>query len=120
ETNFTALGMVPAHWNFANPQTCPTREIKQLNVEGETFDPRRFKNRSAYFEAKCFKSALCVRKRQSGREPHQQIKNAAGLLSSPGLVNPDQAPIQSARAKCDVYFAICDGFDQLRRLLKWR
>src|SRR5882757_11119004 len=120
KTNFASFSVVPTHWNFANPQTGPMREIKQLDVEREAFDPRRFKNWSARLEAKRFKSALRVPKRQSGSEPHQQIKNAAGLLSPPRLTNSDQAAIQSARAKCDIQFAICDGFDQLRRLLKWR
>ena len=98
----------------------PMREIKQLHIEREAFDLRRFKNRSARLEAKRFKSALRVPKRQSGGHPHQQIKNTAGLLSPPRLMHPDQATIQSARAKRDIHFAICDGFDQLRRLLKWR
>jgi L-ascorbate metabolism protein UlaG (beta-lactamase superfamily) len=61
--NFAALCMVPMHWNFANPQTAPMREIKQLYIEREAFDPRRFKNRSARLEAKRFKSALRVPKR---------------------------------------------------------
>ena len=87
------------------------RAIKQLHVEREAFDPRRFKNRSARLETKRFKSALRVPERQSGAEPHEQIKNTAGLLSSPRLVNSDQAAIQSARTKCDVHFAIRDGFD---------
>src|SRR6266576_7031756 len=94
--------------------------IKQLHVEGEAFDLRRFKNWSARFKTKRLESALRVPKRQPGGEPHQQIKNTAGLLSPPRLTNSDQAAIQSARAKCDIQFAICDGFDQLRRLLKWR
>jgi len=120
KTNFAALSVVPTHWNFANPQIGPMREIKQLHVEREALDPRRFKNRSACLQAKRFKSALRIPKRQSGGEPHQQIKDAAGLLSSPRLKNSDQAAIQSARAKCDIHFAICDGFDQLRCFLKWR
>src|SRR6266550_1545532 len=120
KTNFAAFSVVPTHWNFANPQTGPIREIKQLHVEREAFDPRRFKNRSARLEAKRSKSALRVPKRQSGGEPHQQIKNAAGLLSPPRLTNSDQAAIQSARAKRDIQFTLCNGFDQLRRLLKWR
>src|SRR6516165_4452797 len=100
--------MIPPHRNLANPQTGPTREIKQLHVKCEAFDPRRFKNRSACLEAKRFESALGVPKRQSGRESHQQIKNTAALLSPPRLMHPDQAAIQRARAKCDVKFAICD------------
>src|SRR5206468_8936577 len=120
KANFAALSVVPTHWNFADPQTGPMREMKQLHVEREAFNPRRFKNRSAHLEAKRFKSALSVPKRQSGGEPHQQIKNTAGLLAPPRLMHPDQATIQSARAKCDVHFAVCDGFDQLRCLLKWR
>src|SRR5205814_5722037 len=120
KANFTALSVVPTHWNFADPQTGPMREIKQLDVEREAFDPRRFKNRSARLQAKRFKSALRVPKRQSGGEPHQQIKNTAGLLSPPRLMNSDQIAIECARAKRDLHFAICDGFDQLRRLLKWR
>jgi len=109
KANFAALSMVPTHWNFANPQTGPMREIKQLDVEREAFDPRRFKNRSARLEAKCFKSALRIPKWQPGGEPHQQVKNAAGLLSPPRLTNSDQAAIQSARAKCDIQFAIAIG-----------
>ena len=66
KTNFAAFGMVPTHWNFANPQTGPMRAIKQLHVEREAFDLRRFKNRSARLETKRFKSALRVPKRQSG------------------------------------------------------
>src|SRR5215471_18166014 len=112
--------MVPTNWNFPNPQTGSMREIKQLHVECETVDPRRFKNRSARLEAKRFKSALRVPKRQSGCEPHKQIKNTPPLLSPPRLMDPDQAAIQSARAKCDVHFAIRDRFDQFRCLLKWR
>ena len=102
KANFAALSVVPTHWNFANPQTGPMREIQQLHVEREAFDPRRFKNRSACLQAKRFKSALCVPKRQPGGEPHQQIKNTAGLLSPPRLTNSDQAAIQSARAKSDI------------------
>src|SRR5512132_2962238 len=71
KANFAALSVVPRHWNFANPQIGPMREIKQLDVEREAFDPRRFKNRSAHLEAKRFKSALRVPKRQPGGEPHQ-------------------------------------------------
>src|ERR1700756_4047004 len=112
--------MVPTHWNLANLQTGPKRQIEQLHVKGKTFDARRFKNRSARLEAKCFKSALCIPKRQSSGEPHQQIENTAALLSSPRLMHPDQVSIQGSRTKCDIFFAICDGFDQLRRLLKWR
>src|SRR5205823_4853000 len=120
KANFAALSMVPTHWNFANSQTGPMREIQQLHVECEAFDPRCFKNRSARLQAKRFKSALSVPKRQPSGEAHQQIKNAASLLSTPRLTNSDQAAIQSARAKCDIHFAICDGFDQLRCFLKWR
>src|SRR4029077_6461194 len=120
KADFAALGMVPSHWNFANLQTGPMRAIKQLHVEREAFDPRRFKNRTARLEAKRFKSALRVPERQSGAEPHEQIKNTAGRLSPPRLMHPDQAAIQSARTKRDIHFAICDGFDQLRRFLKWR
>src|SRR5262245_61629136 len=120
ETYFAAFGMVPTHWNFADPQTGSMREIKQLHVECEAVDPRRFNNRSARLEAKRFKSALCVPKWQSGREPHQQIKNTAALFSPPWLMHPDQGAIQSARAKCNVHFTICNRFDQLWRLLKWR
>src|SRR4030095_6763590 len=58
KTNFTAFGMVPPRWNFADPQTGPMREIKQLDVEGEAFDARRFKNRSEHLEAKRFKYAF--------------------------------------------------------------
>jgi hypothetical protein len=89
KTNFTAFSVVPTHWNFANPQTGPMREIKQLDVEREAFDPRRFKNRSARLEAKRFKSALRVPKRQPGGESHQQIKDTPGLLSPPRLMNSD-------------------------------
>src|SRR5882724_2973163 len=96
------------------------RAIKQLHVEREAFDPRRFKNRSARFQAKRFKSALRVPKRQSGGDADKQIKDAASLLSPPRLMHPDQAAIQSARTKGDVHFAICDRFDQLRRLVEWR
>src|SRR6478752_7446155 len=99
KTDLAAFGMVPTHWNFADPQPGPMRAIKQLHVECEAFDVRRFKNRSARLETKRFKSALRIPKRQSGSRPHQQIKNTAGLLSSPRLVNSDQAAIQSTRAK---------------------
>src|SRR5438045_7944200 len=68
--NFAAFGVVPTHWNFAHPQTSPTSKIKQLHVEREAFDPRRFKNRSARLKAKRFKSALRVPKGQPGGEPH--------------------------------------------------
>src|SRR5262245_25736442 len=63
KANFATLGMVPLHWNLANPQTDPTRQKKQLNIEREAFDPRRFKNRPAHFEAKRFESALRIPKR---------------------------------------------------------
>src|SRR4029453_1156912 len=63
KANFTAFGMVPTHWNFANPQTRSMREIEQLHVECEAVDPRRFKNRPARLKAKRFKSALRVPKR---------------------------------------------------------
>src|SRR6476646_192364 len=112
--------MIPTHWNFSNPQTGPMRAIKQFHVEREAFDLRRFKNRPARFKAKRFKSALRIPKRQPGCEPHEQIKNTAALLSSPRLLHADQAAIQSARTERDVNFAIRNGFDQLRRFLKWR
>src|SRR4029077_12992715 len=103
KANFAALSVVPAHWNLANTQTGLMRAIKQLHVEREAFDSRRFKNRSARLEAKRFESALRVPKRESGGGADKQIKNTASLISPPRLMNSDQAAIQSARTKCDVH-----------------
>ena len=56
--------LLPLAWfhrtGTADPETGPMREIKQLHVECETFDPRRFKDRSTRLEAKRFKSTLGV------------------------------------------------------------
>src|SRR6188472_4804623 len=112
--------MIPTHWNFANLQTGPMRAIKQLHIEREAFDLRFFKNRPARLETKRFKSTLSVPKWQPCGGPDQQIENTAALLAPPRLMHADQAAIQSARTKRDVHFAIRNGFDQLRRFLKWR
>jgi hypothetical protein len=81
--------VIPPHGNFANPQTGSTREIKQLYIEREAFDPRRLKNGAACLKTKCLEPALRIPERQSSGKPHQQIKDTAGLLSPPRLMHPD-------------------------------
>src|SRR5262249_23370387 len=120
EINFAALGMVPSDWNFADAQTSALRQIKQLYVEREALDPSYFEDWSARVEAERLEAALRVPKGQPGGEPHQKIEHAARLLAAPWLMNSDQAAVHRARAKRDVHFAICDGLDELRCLLKRR
>src|SRR5262249_501590 len=105
--------MVPADWNFADAQTSALRQIKQLYVEREALDPSCLEERSARGEGERLEAGLCVPKGQPGGEPHEKIKDAATLLAAPRLMNSDQAAVQRARAKRDIHFAICDGFDEL-------
>ena len=74
--------MVPADWNFTDAQTSALRQIKQLHVERETLDSRRFEDRPARVEAKGFESALRIPKRQRGGDSHKQIEDAASLLAA--------------------------------------
>src|SRR5437660_10095451 len=120
ELDVTSFVMIPAHRNFAQAQAGALREIKQLNVESKAIDPRGFENRAANIETKRFKSALRVPKRQTGRDAHKQVENAAALLTAPRLVMTDQAAIERARAKGDVELSGCDRLDHFRRLLERR
>ena len=71
KTHFAALGMIPAHGNFAQTQAGMTRQIEQLDVESEAVNTSGLQNWAANIEAKCFEAALRVPKRQAGRDPHQ-------------------------------------------------
>jgi len=92
--NLTAFGVIPADRHFAQPQTGPIREKKQLNIEREPRNARFLKDRPANVEAKRFESALCVPERHPGCESHDQIENPAGLLTPPWLMHTDQSAIE--------------------------
>src|SRR5207244_8597763 len=79
--NFAALGMVPAHGNFLEPQTGAVSDIKQLHVETETIDGRTFDNRPAGAHAKSFEATLRVPKGKTGRQSHREVENATTLFA---------------------------------------
>src|SRR6267378_2027965 len=83
--HLAAFMMIPAHWNFPEPQSRSLREQKQLHVKAKADDFRSFDNWPARFHAKRFEAALCIPKWQTSREAHQQIKNAHTLFASPRL-----------------------------------
>mgnify|MGYP003693739373 CR=1 FL=1 len=95
--DLAACGMIPAHRNFADMQSGAMREIKQLNVKGETIDASGFENWAADVHPKCFETTLRVPKRKTGGEAHEQIENTAGLFSPPRLMMADQAAVDATR-----------------------
>jgi len=115
ETNFASFSVIPADRNFPDAQSGAVCKKKQLDIESEALDARCLKNRPANIEPKCLEPALGVPKRQSGGDAHEQIENTARLFSPPRLMDSDQAAVQSARAECNVDFAVCDWSDHLRR-----
>jgi hypothetical protein len=89
KTDFAAFSVVPSDRNFADAQSGALREIKQLDVEGESIDARGFQDRAANVEAKRLETALRVPKRQASRDAHEQVENATRVLAPPGLMLPD-------------------------------
>src|SRR5207244_2325077 len=114
--NFAALSVVPAHGDFAHAETGAARQKEQLDVEGKTIHPRRFENRPAYFEPKRFEPALCVPERQTGRNAHEQIEHAPGVLASPRLMDPDELTVERARTEAKIDIFVHDRLDQLGSL----
>src|ERR1043166_168340 len=90
EADFAASSIIPARGNFTQTQSGAMRKKKQFNIESETFDASGFQNRAADIEPKCFETALGIPKWQAGPESYNQIKNAARLLPTPGLMDADQ------------------------------
>ena len=88
--------MIPAHRNFADPQSGATREKKQLDIESESIDARGFQNWATYIHTERLETTLRVPKRKIGSEANKQIKNAASLFAPPWLMLTDQSPIQGA------------------------
>ncbi len=86
KTNLASFSVIPANRNLADTQTGAMRQIKQLDIKREAVDPCRFKNRSAPVEAKGFKAASCIPKRQRPCDSHKQIENATSLLAPPRLM----------------------------------
>src|SRR5262249_46114100 len=93
-------------------------EIKQFDIESEAINASGFKNRATNFEAKRLEPALSIPERQTGRQTHQQVEGAAGLLASPRLVNANQSSIQRPGPTSHVNFTSCNRLDQFRGLFK--
>ena len=113
--DFTALGVVPAHWNFPESQSRPMREKKKFDIERESDGVRLFQNWPANIEAKCLETTLRIPEWHAGREPHDQIENAAGLLASPRLMNPDQFSIEGARTEGKIDISIRNRPNHFRK-----
>src|SRR4030095_13076932 len=62
EAHLAPFGMVPAHWNFPDPQSGAVCQIKQLDIKSETVDVSGFDNWAANIEAECLETALRVPK----------------------------------------------------------
>ena len=77
--------MIPADWNFPEPQSRSLRKQEQLHVKAKADDFRGFDNLPTRFHAKRLEAALCIPKRQTSGDAHQQIKNAPTLFASPWL-----------------------------------
>src|SRR5204863_3430609 len=120
KADFASFRVIPPRRNLPNTQASAVRQEKQFDIKRETIDPCFLQNRSANIEAKGLEPALRVPKRQASGHAHKKIENAARLFSPPRLMNSDQASIQRTRSKCDIDLAICDRFDQLRRLFDRR
>src|SRR5205814_9203416 len=99
DVDLASLVMVPAHRDFFHPEVRFPGQIEQLNVETEAIGLGGFKNWPENIEAECFEAALRVPIGQAGREPHDQIEDAAALLAAPWLAMTDEAAIQGARPK---------------------
>ena len=89
KANFASFSVVPADRNFSNAQSGAVRKEKQLNIEGETIEPRRLQNRPANVEPERLEPALRVPKWQTGCDPHKEIESTSCLFPPPRLVNPD-------------------------------
>src|SRR6266496_191067 len=90
--------------------------MEQLDIEGETVGASGFDNRATNVETECFETTLRVPKWQTGGDTNKKIEDAASLLAPPRLTNPNQAPVQRARPKCDVDLTVGNWFVQFRCL----
>jgi len=81
--------MIPAHWNFPEPQSRSLCKQEQLYIKAKADDFRGFDNLPTRFHAKRLETALSVPKRQTSGEAHQQIKNAPTLFAPPWLAISD-------------------------------
>src|SRR6266540_3600326 len=103
--------MVPTHRNFADAQPGALRQIKQLDIKGETIDASGFDNRATNVKPERFETALRIPKWRTSRDTDKKIEDPASLFASPGLVLTDQASVDRARTKGDVDFTIRNRLD---------
>jgi len=94
EIDFASFVMTPAYRNLPQPQAGPLGKKEQLDIESETIHFPRSDNLPARLHAKCLETALCIPDRKAGCETHEQIKNAASLLTPPRLPMADQLAIE--------------------------
>src|ERR1700675_937323 len=112
--------MIPAHWNLAEPQSCPVGEKKKFDIEREPDGVRFFQNWPAGIQPERFETALRIPERHSSCQAHDQIENATGLFASPRLPDADQLAIERARTKGKIDISIRNRLDHFRNFAQRR
>src|SRR5260370_27907549 len=94
--------MPPAHRNFNRAQAMMPRQVQQLRVKPESFNPLLLEDDAAAFAPERFETALRIDKRQPQDASYNLVKNDSGKFAKGSLVHADQAAVHRPGANSHV------------------
>src|SRR6266849_564765 len=110
--------MPPAYRNFNRSQSMAPRQVQQLRVEPESFNPLLLEDDAAALAPERFETALRIDKRQPQDASHNLVKNDSGKFAKGSLVHADQAAVHRPGANSDVIGL--QSINEFAGFLNWR